>query len=190
MLTLRMQLSEIIIIAIGLSLDAFAVSLGAGSVGRIRGHRGAVRLAFHFGLFQFLMPVLGWYTGIRIEPYVTSIDHWVAFVLLFYVGAKMIWESYSAEAHLRKDPSKGKEMVLLSVATSIDALVVGFSLAILRIGIWYPGFIIGIVTAVFSISGIYLGKIIGDKIGRKMEFIGGLVIIGIGTRILLLHFIK
>jgi len=189
MVNLQMELSEILIIAAGLSLDAFAVALGAGSVGRIPGHRGAFRLAFHFGLFQFLMPVLGWYTGNRIEPYVTKIDHWIAFILLFYVGAKMIWESWKGEIHLRKDPSKGKEMVLLSVATSIDALVVGFSLALLRISIWYPGFIIGLVTAVFSILGIYLGKIIGDKIGKKMEFIGGLVIIGIGTRILLLHFL-
>jgi len=182
-----MELSEIIIVAIGLSLDAFAVALGIGSVGRIKGHRGAFRLAFHFGLFQFLMPVLGWYTGIKIEPFVNKIDYWIAFFLLFYVGAKMIWESYTMDEISRKDPSKGKEMILLSVATSIDALVVGFSLAILRISIWYPGFIIGIVTAVFSILGIYSGKIIGNKIGKKMEFIGGLVIIGIGTRILLLH---
>jgi putative Mn2+ efflux pump MntP len=182
-----MELSEIIIIAIGLSLDAFAVALGVGSVGRIPGHRGAFRLAFHFGLFQFMMPVLGWYTGIEIEPYVKSIDHWIAFFLLSYVGTKMIWESYKAEIHSRKDPSKGKEMILLSVATSIDALVVGFSLAILKISIWYPGFIIGIVTAVFSIMGIYLGKVIGDKVGRKMEFIGGLVIISVGVRILITH---
>ncbi len=188
-LNLQMELSEIIIIAVGLSLDAFAVALGVGALGRIGGHRGAVRLAFHFGLFQFLMPVIGWYSGVKIEPYISKIDHWVAFSLLFFVGSKMIWEAYNTEVYLRKDPSKGKEMVLLSVATSIDALVVGFSLAILRISIWYPGFIIGIVTAVFSISGIYLGKVIGDRIGRKMEFIGGLVIIGIGTRILLLHFL-
>jgi putative Mn2+ efflux pump MntP len=187
MVTLQMELSEIVIIAIGLSLDAFAVALGAGSVGRINGHRGAVRLSFHFGLFQFLMPVIGWYAGTEIEPFVNKMDSWIAFFLLFYVGAKMIWESYKVEAHSRKDPSKGKEMVLLSFATSIDALVVGFSLAILKINIWYPGFIIGIVTAVFSILGIYLGKLIGNKIGRKMELLGGLVIIGIGVRILLLH---
>src|ERR1035437_7408557 len=111
-----MELSEIVIIAIGLSLDAFAVALGVGSVGRIKGHRGAVRLAFHFGLFQFMMPVIGWYSGIVIEPFVSKIDHWIAFVLLFYVGAKMIWESYKAEAHSRQDPSKGKELILLSVA--------------------------------------------------------------------------
>ena len=182
-----MQLSEIIFIAIGLSLDAFAVSLGAGSVGGIKNHRGAVRLAFHFGLFQFLMPVMGWLVGIKIAPLVQSSDHWIAFVLLGYVGGKMIHESFQKGEIIRKDPSKGKMLVLLSVATSIDALVVGFSMAIIRVSIWYPGFIIGIVTAVFSIMGIYLGKVIGDKAGKKMEFIGGLVIIGIGVKILLEH---
>jgi putative Mn2+ efflux pump MntP len=187
MLILQMQLSEIIIVAIGLSLDAFAVSLGAGSVGRIKNHRGAVRLAFHFGLFQFLMPVIGWFIGLKIEPFVEKADHWIAFLLLGYVGGKMILESFQKDDVPKKDPSKGKMLVLLSVATSIDALVVGFSLAIIRISIWYPGFIIGIVTAVFSILGIYLGKIIGNKVGKKMEFIGGLVIIGMGLKILIEH---
>jgi manganese efflux pump family protein len=183
-----MLLSEIIIIAFGLSLDAFAVSLGAGAVGRIGNHRGAVRLAFHFGLFQFLMPVFGWYVGFKIQPLVKSFDDWIAFILLSYIGAKMIWDSYKPVGEFRKDPSKGKEMVLLSVATSIDALVVGFSLAILMISVWYPAFIIGVVTALLSITGIYLGKVIGSKIGKKMEIVGGLVIIGIGLKILISHF--
>jgi putative Mn2+ efflux pump MntP len=184
-----MLLSEIIVIAFGLALDAFAVSLGAGAVGRIGNHRGAVRLAFHFGLFQFFMPVIGWYVGYKIEPLVKNVDDWIAFVLLFYIGVKMIWDSYKPVGEFRKDPSKGKEMVLLSVATSIDALVVGFSLAILMISVWYPAFIIGIVTALLSITGIYLGKIIGSKIGKKMEIVGGLIIIGIGLKILISHLI-
>jgi len=184
-----MLLSEIIVIAFGLALDAFAVSLGAGAVGRIENHRGAVRLAFHFGLFQFLMPVLGWYVGFKIEPFVKSVDDWIAFILLFYIGVKMIWDSYKPIGEFRKDPSKGKEMVLLSIATSIDALVMGFSLAILMISVWYPAFIIGIVTALLSITGIYLGKVIGSKIGKKMEIVGGLFIIGIGIKILISHFL-
>ena len=184
-----MLLSEIIVIALGLALDAFAVSLGAGAVGRIGNHRGAVRLAFHFGLFQFLMPILGWYFGYKIEPLVKNVDDWIAFILLFYIGVKMIWDSYKPVGEFRKDPSKGKEMVLLSVATSIDALVVGFSLAILMISVWYPAFIIGVVTALLSITGIYLGKIIGSKIGKKMEIVGGLIIIGIGLKILISHLI-
>jgi manganese efflux pump family protein len=184
-----MLLSEIIIVAFGLALDAFAVSLGAGAVGRIGNHRGAVRLAFHFGLFQFLMPVLGWYLGFKLEPLVKSLDYWIAFFLLLYIGIKMILDSYKPIGEFRKDPSKGKEMVLLSIATSIDALVVGFSLAILMISVWYPAFIIGIITAILSITGIYVGKVIGSKIGKKMEIIGGLVIIGIGIKILIAHFI-
>jgi manganese efflux pump family protein len=101
----------------------------------------------------------------------------------------MIWESYKPVDEFRKDPSKGKQMVLLSVATSIDALVVGFSLAILMISVWYPAFIIGLVTALLSIIGIYLGKVIGSKIGKKMEIVGGLVIIGIGIKIIISHFL-
>ena len=184
-----MSLSEIIVIAFGLVLDAFAVSLGAGAVGRIGNHRGAIRLAFHFGLFQFLMPVLGWYVGFKIEPLVKSVDDWIAFFLLSYIGVKMIWDSYKPVDEFRRDPSKGKEMVLLSVATSIDALVVGFSLAILMINVWYPAIIIGIVTALLSITGIYLGKVIGSKIGKKLEIMGGLIIIGIGLKILISHLI-
>ena len=184
-----MQLSEIIIIAFGLALDAFAVSLGAGAVGRIGNHRGALRLAFHFGIFQFLMPVIGWYIGFRIEPLVKSVDDWIAFVLLTYIGVKMILDSYKPVGEFRQDPSKGKQMVLLSVATSIDAFVMGFSLAILMISVWYPAFIIGLITALLSITGIYLGKVIGSNIGKKMEIVGGLVIIGIGIKIIISHFL-
>jgi manganese efflux pump family protein len=101
----------------------------------------------------------------------------------------MIWESYKPVDEFRKDPSKGKQMVLLSVATSIDALVVGFSLAILMISVLYPAFIIGLVTALLSITGIYLGKVIGSNIGKKMEIVGGLVIIGIGIKIIISHFL-
>jgi putative Mn2+ efflux pump MntP len=185
-----MLISEIIVIAFGLAIDAFAVSLGAAAVGRIGNHRGAVRLAFHFGLFQFLMPVIGWYVGFKIEPLVKNIDDWIVFSLLSYIGIKMILDSYKPVGEFRKDPSKGKEMVLLSIATSIDALVVGFSLAILMISVWYPAFIIGIVTALLSITGIYLGKVIGSKLGKKMEVMGGLVIIGIGIKILISHFMR
>ena len=183
-----MLLSEIIIVAFGLALDAFAVSLGAGAVGRIGNHRGAVRLAFHFGLFQFLMPVIGWYLGFKLEPLIKSLDDWIAFSLLLYIGVKMILDSYKPLGEFRNDPSKGKEMVLLSIATSIDALVVGFSLAILMISVWYPAFIIGLITALLSITGIYLGKVIGSKVGKKMEIIGGLIIISIGIKILISHF--
>jgi putative Mn2+ efflux pump MntP len=105
-----MLISEIIVIAFGLAIDAFAVSLGAGAVGRIGNHRGAVRLAFHFGLFQFLMPVIGWYVGFKIEPLVKNIDDWIVFSLLSYIGIKMILDSYKPVGEFRKDPSKGKQI--------------------------------------------------------------------------------
>lgn len=170
-------------------MDAFAVSLGAGAGNKIGSHRGAVRLAFHFGLFQFLMPIGGWFMGIYIAPFVSAFDHWIAFLLLAYVGIKMIKEAFGSEEEIINDPSKGKTMVALSIATSIDAFVVGFSLAMIGVGIWYPSSIIGIITALLSISGIYMGKTLGAKFGKKMEFAGGVVIVGIGLKILLDHII-
>lgn len=178
---------QIIIIAFGLALDAFAVSVAAGAGNRINNHRGAFRLSFHFGLFQFLMPVVGWFAGLSLEPYVRKIDHWIAFFLLSYVAIKMMKESFSDEEGEKYDPSKGKRMVMLSIATSIDALVIGFSLAILNIDIWYPGFIIGVITASLSIFGIYFGKMLGIKFGKKMELLGGAVLIIIGLNILYSH---
>jgi len=182
-----MSTGEIILIAIGLALDAFAVSLGAGAGRKIANRRGAVRLAFHFGLFQFLMPVIGWYIGIKVAPLVEFIDHWIAFALLTYVGAKMIKEAYNKDEDFKVDPSKGKTMVALSIATSIDALVVGFSLAMIGIDIWRPGIIIGVITALLSITGIYIGKFLGDRFGKKTEFAGGIIIIALGLKILLQH---
>jgi putative Mn2+ efflux pump MntP len=182
-----MNFSEICLIAVGLALDAFAVSLGAGAGRKIPGYRGAIRLAFHFGLFQFLMPVLGWFAGVKIAPLVASIDHWIAFTLLGYVGFKMMKESFNHDDSIVHDPSKGKTMIALSIATSIDALVVGFSLAMIGVDIWYPSSVIGIITALLSILGIYLGKRLGAKFGKRAEFIGGTVILLIGTKILFQH---
>ncbi len=183
-----MNIIEIILIAIGLSLDAFAVSLGASSGGRIKDARSKFRLSFHFGLFQFIMPVIGWYVGTTIEPLVKNFDHWIAFALLFYVGGKMIYESFSDGDEAEKsNPSKGMTLVLLSVATSIDALVVGFSLALIDVDIWQPGIIIGLVTGFLSLFGIYIGGYLGSRFGKKMEMAGGIVLIGIGIKILLSH---
>jgi putative Mn2+ efflux pump MntP len=178
---------EIVIVAFGLALDAFAVSLCAGAGRKINGARGELRLAFHFGLFQFLMPVLGWLMGLKIEPLIKNIDHWVAFVLLLFVGLKICKESFDEDETAECDPSRGLNMVMLSIATSIDAFVVGFSFSMLHVNIWYPGTVIGIVTAVLSIAGIYIGKKIGKRIGPKMELAGGVVIVFIGVKILFSH---
>ncbi len=179
---------EIFFLAVGLAFDAFAVSIGCASCGQLDDKRSAFRLAFHFGIFQALMPIAGWLVGAGVNVYVETFDHWIAFILLLYVGVKMVSESMKKEEdRLLQNPSKGRMLVILSVATSIDALVVGFSLALIRIDIFYPAAIIGIVTASLSLIGIGLGARLGKKIGRKMEFIGGLIIISIGLKILYTH---
>jgi putative Mn2+ efflux pump MntP len=182
-----MEFLEILLIAVGLAMDAFAVALGAGTSGHGRHPRPAVRLAFHLGLFQFLMPVVGWFLGVRLARMIEDYDHWVAFALLAFVGAHMIWESFQHEEQLTADPTKGLRLVTLSVATSLDALAVGLSLAMLQITIWYPSAVIGVVTGALSLLGIYLGNRLRGSFGKRMEFVGGLVLIGIGVRIVLTH---
>jgi len=177
---------QIIFIAISLAMDALAVSIIAGSSGQLRGKRATFRLSFHFGLFQFLMPILGWLLGSSIRQFVLSIDSWIASGLLLFVGIKMIVSALGQDSKMYNyDPSRGFSLVFLSVATSIDALAVGCSLVMLRISIWYPSVIIGIVASGFSLIGIKMGKRVGKIIGKRMEFIGGLVLIAIGFRILL-----
>jgi manganese efflux pump family protein len=181
-----MNITEILLIAVALAMDAFAVSIAAGTSGWMKNARAKFRLSFHVGLFQFMMPVAGWYAGIHIAPLVSTIDHWVAFALLAFVGIRMIKESFDKDGQkIKKDPSRGFTLVLLALATSIDALAVGFSLAMIRIDIWYPSVIIGVVTSAISLIGIQLGHILGKVAGSRMEMIGGAILIIIGLRILL-----
>lgn len=183
-----MGLLEIMMIAVGLAMDAFAVSLGAGATGRAAGPRAVFRLSFHFGLFQFLMPVIGWLVGSRIASFISFIDHWIAFVLLTFVGTRMIRAGLDkTEETQQTDPSRGLTLVMLAVATSIDALAIGMSLGMLQISIWYPSVVIGIVTGIMSLLGIRLGNRIGLNFGKYMEIGGGVILILIGLRILISH---
>jgi putative Mn2+ efflux pump MntP len=183
-----MILIDILFISVGLAMDAFAVALGAGSLEAIKGFRPNFRLSFHFGLFQFFMPIIGWLLGSTFSKYIESVDHWIALSILSIIGIRMIIAALKYEEEkILKDPSKGMTMVMLSVATSIDALAVGLSLAMLEIGIWYPCIIIGIVTAVITLIGLRIGNQLGKKFGKTMEFIGGLILIGIGIKILIQH---
>jgi manganese efflux pump family protein len=169
-------------------MDAFAVALGAGASGQIRGRRAAIRLSFHFGLFQFMMPVLGWLLAIRVERLIESIDHWLALALLAFVGVRMIIAGMRpGREELPNDPSRGMSLVALSVATSIDALAVGLSLAFLGTEILWPSAAIGIITCGFSLAGIVLGTKLNEKVGRRMEIAGGLILIAIGLQILVTH---
>lgn len=184
-----MHFSEIIFIAIGLAMDAFAVSIAAATTGYINGPRPVFRLSFHFGFFQFFMPIIGWFIGIRLAEMIQSIDHWIAFFLLAFVGSRMVFSSLAqdSEPQLKHDPSRGKTLVMLSIATSIDALVIGFSLGMLQVRIWFPSVVIGIVTAAFSLLGILFGYHLGKRFGKRIETVGGIIIILIGLRILLSH---
>jgi putative Mn2+ efflux pump MntP len=183
-----MSFVEIVIVAVGLAMDAFAVSLGTGTTEHVKGLRAAVRMSFHFGLFQALMPVIGWFLGTRILSLIASFDHWVAFGLLAFVGIRMLRSGVDPDpGATQADPSRGAMLVILSVATSIDALAVGLSLAVLGITIWYPVVVIGVVTAALSFIGSRLGRRLGVRFGKYMELAGGGVLILIGFRVLLSH---
>ena len=175
-------------LALALAMDAFAVALGTGTVlSRLTG-RHLFRLGFHFGLFQALMPVIGWLAGLTIVRWVEAWDHWIAFTLLAFIGGRMIYEACSDDDMPEdRDPTRGLNLVMLSVATSIDALAVGFSLSVIGVSIWFPALIIGLVAGALTIIGMLVGKRVGDRWGSRVEIIGGLVLIAIGTKILFEH---
>lgn len=179
---------SIILIAIGLSMDAFAVSITSGCTIRCLKLRHAFRIAILFGVFQALMPVLGWLAGIGLKQYVESFDHWIAFGLLAFIGGKMIYEAlWISEVERKCDPLNLYVLLGLAVATSIDALAVGITFAFLKVAIVTPALLIGLITFSISLGGVYLGNSMGDRLGSKMEVIGGLILIGIGIKILLQH---
>ncbi|MEW6360102.1 MAG: manganese efflux pump MntP family protein [Planctomycetota bacterium] len=183
-----MDTITLLFIAVGLAMDAFAVALGAGIVlDRITVRR-TFRLGFHFGLFQFMMPVIGWTAGRSVHAWIAACDHWIAFALLGFVGTRMIREALKPEREREfVDPTKGWMLVTLSVATSIDALAVGLSLAALEVSIWYPSVIIGVVAATFTSTGMHLGKHVGTAWGKRAEIVGGAVLLIIALRILIQH---
>jgi putative Mn2+ efflux pump MntP len=180
----------VLAIALALAMDAFAVALGLGLSLKPATGRQTFRLAFHFGLFQFLMPIIGWGTGERLIRSIERYDHWVALALLLAVGGKMIYESFrkGEESDLRSaDPTKGFSLVVLSIATSVDALAVGLSLAALRVSIIFPAVIIGLVASAMTVAGMKVGPAVGKVIGKRAELLGGLILISIGIKILVDH---
>lgn len=183
-----MDLPTIFLLAVVLGLDAFAVALSAGaSLGRVTG-RQMFRLSFHFGLFQFMMPVLGWLAGAQFVGAIGRVDHWIAFGLLAFIGGRMLHASFRPEGEkIATDMTRGLTLVSLSVATSIDALAVGLSLALLKVAVLLPSAIIGLVAAAMTVAGMRLGQRGSARIGRHMERIGGIVLIGIGIRIVIEH---
>jgi putative Mn2+ efflux pump MntP len=176
-------------LAIALAMDAFAVALGCGLVLERLTARHLFRLGWHFGLFQAMMPVVGWLVGLTVQRWIESYDHWVAFALLAFVGGKMIREAFQdGETRAsRDDPTRGMSLIMLSVATSIDALAVGLSLAIVGISVWFPALVIGMVALVMTVIGMLLGRRAGARWGRPVEIAGGVILIGIGLKILWEH---
>lgn len=183
-----MNFVELIIIAVGVSMDAFAVSICKGlSVRRLRPAH-MLSAAVWFGGFQALMPLIGYYVGISFADYVANVDHWIAFVLLGLIGGKMIKEACEKDEDCDYDPDFSfKTMLLLAVATSIDALAVGVSLAFLKADIWSSILTIGLMTGAFSAFGVKLGNVFGCRYKSKAEFAGGLILVAIGVKILLEH---
>lgn len=174
-------------IAFALAMDAFAVALGTGVTLRRLTGRHLFRLGFHFGLFQALMPVVGWLAGKSLVQWMTAWDHWIAFALLSFVGGRMIYESFAVDEPPDKDPTRGLTLVMLSLATSIDALAVGFSLSILNVSIWTPAVVIGLVAGVMTLVGMLIGDRVGARWGSRVEILGGLTLIAIGLKILWEH---
>ncbi|NCP16639.1 manganese efflux pump [bacterium] len=183
-----MSFLEVLLIALSMAMDAFAVCLGVGTLRQTTGARSTFRLSFHFGLFQFLMPIVGWFAGVTVVRFIAAYDHWVAFALLAFVGARMIRSGFgsSSESH-KNDPTRGWSLILLSIAVSIDALAIGLSLAIIGVTIWYPAVVIGVVTGLVSWLGLRLGNVLGERFGKRMEIIGGAILILIWVRIVLAH---
>ena len=185
-----MTLTELIIIAIGVSMDAFAVSISKGlSAPRLK-VRNALTATLWFGGFQALMPLAGYFLGISFADFVSSVDHWIAFVLLGIIGGNMIHESFDKKSCDVAPDFSVKAMFPLAVATSIDALAIGVSMAFLRVNIWSAVMLIGLTTGAFSFAGIYIGKFFGCRYKSKAEFTGGFILLAMGLKILLEHTIS
>jgi len=182
---------EIIAVAAALAVDAFAVSVAVGVALRRVSPRQTFRLAWHFGLFQALMPVGGWYAGHTVHDLIAAFDHWVAFGLLVLVGGRMILGAVrnGGGEVSAAEPTRGWSLALLSIATSIDALAVGLSLAMLRVSVWVPALVIGLVTGALTAVGIHLGGCLGRRTGlaRYAALAGGIVLLAIGARVLHEH---
>lgn len=183
-----MDILSIVLIAVGLAMDAFAVSVARG-IAMVRFHFvQALTIAFFFGLFQAIMPVAGWFSGMHLRHLISGIDHWVAFALLCIIGFKMIYDAVRHErTTTASKPLNFITLLGLAVATSIDAFAVGMSLSFLMVAIAFPAIIIGSITFVLSMSGVFAGNRLGHFFERKIELLGGILLILIGLKIVLEH---
>ena len=184
----EMSFFELFLIAIGLSMDAFSVSICKGLTTKRFSWRRALVCGLWFGFFQALMPVIGYFLGAQFQEMIEAYDHWIAFGLLFLIGANMIREAFSKEEGASQNSSLGfRTMFLLAIATSIDALAVGISFACIQVELWSSVAVIGLTTFVFSVLGVKIGNVFGSKYEKSAGVIGGIILILIGLKILLEH---
>ena len=191
-----MDFITLMFIAVGLSMDAFAVSVSSGLSAQKMSRAGGVKIAACFGVFQGLMPLIGYTVASTFADRIQAVDHWVAFALLAFVGGKMLWEAFrGGDEGEAKDPSQWRNLLVLAIATSIDALAVGASFAVTpktgMFAVSYGHFVccgmIAVTTFVISGAGVYIGKRFGNEFGNKAEIVGGIVLVGIGVKVLLEH---
>ena len=182
---------ELILIAVGLAMDAFAVAVCRGLKMKKLNYAHGTVIALFFGGFQALMPLIGWFLGFKFEKYIVSIDHWIAFVLLSFIGGRMIHEAVKGgdgdECGCCSEKLDLKELTVMAVATSIDALAVGITFAFLRVNIVLSASLIGIITFAISFAGVVIGHVFGSKLKNRAEIVGGVILIFIGIKILLDH---
>ena len=184
-----MGIIELIILSIGLAMDAFAVSICKGLAMPQMKWKNAIIVGTYFGIFQAIMPLIGYLLGIKFQNAITNIDHWIAFILLVGIGINMIKEALSKETEETNESVKFKDMIILAIATSIDALAVGVTLAFLKVNIVLAIIMIGIITFIISMIGVKIGNVFGDKYKQKAELAGGIILIVLGIKILLEHLI-
>lgn len=179
---------EIFLIAVSLALDAFAVSVSSGISVPGFGWKQALKMGLYFGVFQAAMPLIGWFLGSSLSIYIVAVDHWIAFALLALIGGRMVWGTLKGgeEEEAPTDLSAGR-LVMLAIATSIDALAVGISMAFMDVQIGVAATVIGLVAFVLSVVGGLAGRKLGGLFQQKAELVGGLVLIGIGIKILVEH---
>lgn len=184
-----MDILSIIMIALGLSMDAFSVSITEGIILKQPRLSQSLKIGLFFGGFQFLMPLIGYLLGSAFAKYITAFDHYIAFVLLSFIGGKMIYDAVSEKEEKGeiKNPLSFNTLLILAVATSIDALAVGVTFATVATPILFASALIGIITYAISVSGVYIGSKCGNLLGNKAEILGGIVLIGIGAKILIEH---
>ena len=182
-----MGIIELIILSIGLAMDAFAVAVCKGLSMPKMIWKNACVIGLYFGLFQGIMPFIGYLLGVKFQNKIVNIDHWIAFILLGIIGINMIKEAISKETDKQNASIKFKDMLILAVATSIDALAVGITFAFLKVNILLAVSLIGVITFIISVFGVKIGNIFGDKYEKKAEFAGGLILILLGLKILLEH---